>query len=228
MKNKTCCFVFGCALILTLSAVDARDKDAAATTTSRATNVQARSSVVQRPSRVSAPRVGSPKVEARGSTSNWSGSRGGGGHYSGGYHQGYHHHGYYGWGSYYPYWSIGAFVPYLPDDYTTIYVDGNPYFYGDGYYFSPYSNGYVVVPEPASAAPQVQEPPEESSLSSAPTTSITSQSTSTDTIAIGIPNSKGGFTSVRLVKHKNGYIGPQGEFYAGHPTLGQLKVLYGD
>ena len=45
---------------------------------------------------------------------------------------------------------------------------------------------------------------------------------------INIPNSKGGFTPVRLIKHKNGYIGPQGEFYAGHPTVDALKALYGD
>jgi hypothetical protein len=51
---------------------------------------------------------------------------------------------------------------------------------------------------------------------------------SKDTATITIPNSKGGFTPVRLVKHNNGYLGPQGEFYAGHPTVDQLKALYGN
>jgi hypothetical protein len=49
-----------------------------------------------------------------------------------------------------------------------------------------------------------------------------------DTTTMNIPNSKGGFTPVRLAKHNNGYIGPQGEFYNGFPTVNQLEVLYGD
>jgi hypothetical protein len=45
---------------------------------------------------------------------------------------------------------------------------------------------------------------------------------------VNVPNSKNGFTPVKLVKQGNGYIGPQGEFYPGHPTVDQLKALYGN
>ncbi len=177
-----------------------------------------------------------------------SSARSGGGYHGGGYggfrgggygyHSGYNHgYGYYSGGPYWPYWYgftpyIGAYVAYLPDDYTTVVVDGAPYYYSGGYYFSPYSSGgYVVVPEPvandaasapvASATDQVQAPVSRA-LQTQPNLA------SKDTTMINIPNSKGGFTPVRLIKHKNGYIGPQGEFYAGHPTVDALKALYGD
>jgi hypothetical protein len=45
---------------------------------------------------------------------------------------------------------------------------------------------------------------------------------------VNIPNKSGGFTPVTLVKLGDGYIGPQKEFYAGHPTVAQLQVLYGN
>jgi len=48
-----------------------------------------------------------------------------------------------------------------------------------------------------------------------------------DTVTIYVPNSNGSYTPITLVKHGNGYIGPQGEYYAGNPTVAQLKVLYG-
>jgi hypothetical protein len=161
-------------------------------------------------------------------SSSGSGYRGGGNHYYN-FHRGYNH-GYHVWGPYRPYWSLGAYFSYLPDDYTTYYVDGSPYYYCDGSYFSPYSNGYMVVPAPdlsnaVTAEPMVQTAPEAIPAEAA---AEQSQSTSTGPITINIPNSKGGFTRVKLAKGKDGYIGPQGEFYSGHPTIAELKVLYGD
>jgi len=44
---------------------------------------------------------------------------------------------------------------------------------------------------------------------------------------IHIPNSNGSYTAVTLQKSGDGYIGPQGEYYPEHPTVAQLKVLYG-
>jgi len=46
-------------------------------------------------------------------------------------------------------------------------------------------------------------------------------------ITINVPNSNGSYTPVTLVKYGNGYIGPQGEYYPGNPTVEQLKALYG-
>jgi len=46
-------------------------------------------------------------------------------------------------------------------------------------------------------------------------------------VTVNIPNANGGFTSVKLTKFKDGFKGPQGEFYKGHPTVEELRVLYG-
>lgn len=66
----------------------------------------------------------------------------------------------------------------------------------------------MVVEPPAAAAPVV----------------VQSQVPS---FIVNIPNSDGTFTAVKLVKQDNGYVGPQGEYYNSHPTVEQLKVLYG-
>ena len=46
-------------------------------------------------------------------------------------------------------------------------------------------------------------------------------------VVINIPNSNGSYTPVTLWKSFDGYVGPQGEYYPGRPTVEQLKVLYG-
>jgi hypothetical protein len=43
---------------------------------------------------------------------------------------------------------------------------------------------------------------------------------------INIPNGDGSYTSVTLTKTDKGFLGPQGEFYADHPTEEQLKTRY--
>ncbi len=172
----------------------------------------------------------------------WGGSRGGrsgsssshgrstGRSYSGyrGYHRGFngHSYGYHGWRG-------AGFAPFLPDDYVSFYIDGSPYYYDDGYYYEPSGEGYVMVPQPATVVS-----PQPAAEQSAPTVLQAAQptvkqpvgqslSSTSDTTTINVPNSKGGFTRVNLMKYKDGYIGPQGEYYAGHPTIAQLKVLYG-
>ena len=48
-----------------------------------------------------------------------------------------------------------------------------------------------------------------------------------DTVTVNVPNARGGYTPVKLVKTDKGYTGPKGELYAGHPTVRQLTALYG-
>jgi len=48
-----------------------------------------------------------------------------------------------------------------------------------------------------------------------------------ETFVVNILNSNGSYTSVTLVKSGDGYVGPQGEFYPGRPSVDQLRVLYG-
>ena len=113
--------------------------------------------------------------------------------------------------------AIGAIAETLPPRYTTVVVAGTPYYYYDNVYYRPYpSGGYIVVPAPvvspnAVFVPAVTQP----------------QTLSGETVTINVPNSNGSYTPVTLVKHKDGYIGPQGEYYPGHPTVDQLKALYG-
>jgi hypothetical protein len=142
-------------------------------------------------------------------------------------HGGYGGHGHYyyrggGWygGGWWP-WNwfaadlvVGTVVAGLPPYYDTVYVGGAPYYYSDDIYYRPGPSGYVVVPAPAAAAvvaaPNVTQP----------------GAASGEAVVINIPNTNGGYTPVQLTKHKEGYVGPQGEYY-DHPTVKQLKVLYG-
>jgi hypothetical protein len=118
-------------------------------------------------------------------------------------------------------------------------VRGVPYYYFNGSYFRQYSSGYVVVEVPdQSSAQAIQSPPpapapqENQQIQSpaAPGEQAKSLSSTpaSDTVTVSVPNAQGGFTAVKLVKRDGGYVGPQGEFYSGHPTVDQLKALYGN
>lgn len=99
---------------------------------------------------------------------------------------------------------------------------GNYYYnYGD-VYWSSYPGDYVVVPEPVVITAPANQPVTTVSTGAGPLRNATG-----DTAIVNVPNSQGKFTAVKLVKHNDGYLGPQGEFYLRHPTIEQLKVLYG-
>ena len=103
--------------------------------------------------------------------------------------------------------ALGAYVESLPPRYTTVVVQGAPYYYDGTTYYQQYPNGgYIVAQPPVAAVPQVQLQ---------------------DTLTINVPNSRNGFTSVQLRRSGNGFIGPQGEYYPGSPTVSQLSALYG-
>jgi len=133
----------------------------------------------------------------------------------------------------------GVYVEYLPEGYNTVIVGGVPYYYFNGSYFRPYSSGYVVVdvpdqnsaqtnqPPPPAPAPQANQQIQSPAASGNQGTSLSSTPAS-DTVTVSVPNAKGGYTAVKLVKRDGGYIGPQGEYYSGHPTVDQLKALYGN
>ena len=106
------------------------------------------------------------------------------------------------------------------------YVNGIPYYYGNPYYPAA-PVGYVQVVQPPVAyvpasvpavAPAVAAPavsPQPSDVTNA-----------NDSFDIHIPNGNGSFTLVTLRKTETGFLGPQGEFYADHPTEDQLKARY--
>ncbi len=114
--------------------------------------------------------------------------------------------------------AIGTLVDNLPPRHTSVVYSGVPYYYADGYYYRTYpAGGYVVVNPPPVVA--VKQDPVV--VTSAPAQAADGS------ITINIPNAHGGYT-VALKKTNNGYIGPQGEYYAQHPTVEQLKALYGE
>jgi hypothetical protein len=114
------------------------------------------------------------------------------------------------------------------------------YYYYNPFYSDAYCevmpDGYIIVPVSevdsgqqavvATDPNQQAEEPEEALPAAQPSSQELAKLKEKTTI--NIPNSHGGFTPVILKKYKNGYIGPQGEFYPGKPTVKQLKVLYGD
>jgi hypothetical protein len=113
---------------------------------------------------------------------------------------------------------IGVIVDVLPPQPRAVIIGGITYYYADNVYYTEASGGYVVVPPPPSApAPVVEQAPATEPASTPPGKSYT----------VNIPNDDGTFTTVKLVKYKDGYTGPQGEYYPGKPTVDQLRVLYG-
>jgi len=126
---------------------------------------------------------------------------------------------------------MGAVVPALPPGYTVAYMGGTPYYYYGNAYYAAAPNGYVVTAPPAIAAPiavasgvapvQAPAPAPISQQTIAPASNEPS-----DAVETYIPNGNGSFTVVTLRKTEKGFMGPQGEFYADHPTEDQLKSRY--
>jgi len=115
---------------------------------------------------------------------------------------------------------IGAIVPVLPFGFVTfMFGPGIVYYYLDGVYYKPVPEGYVVVPESEFEKYKQQKETLKKEESD--------KNVSGEEYVVNIPNSDGTFTPVKLKKSNNGYIGPQGEFYEGHPSVEQLRVLYG-
>jgi len=115
---------------------------------------------------------------------------------------------------------IGAIVPVLPFGFVTFTFGPRiVYYYLDGVYYKPVPEGYVVVPESEFEKYKQQKETLKKEESD--------KNVSGEEYVVNIPNSDGSFTPVKLKKSNNGYIGPQGEFYQGHPSVEQLKVLYG-
>jgi hypothetical protein len=112
---------------------------------------------------------------------------------------------------------IGVVVPFLPIGYVTLRFGGWDYYYMDGVYYRPCPSGYLTVPES-----EVENLKQKANMK---TEELARDATGYYTV--NIPNSDGTFIAVKLRKSGAGYIGPQGEYYGEHPTVEQLKVLYG-
>jgi hypothetical protein len=105
---------------------------------------------------------------------------------------------------------IGAVVHFLPFGHRSFVNGGLTYYHYNNIYYRVCPSGYVVVP-----TPEVSQ------------NVIATQNLSGERVSINILNSNGSYTTIILVKQRGGYVGPQGEYYPGNPTIEQLKSLYG-
>ena len=56
---------------------------------------------------------------------------------------------------------------------------------------------------------------------------IVTQNLYGEKVPVNIPNFNGSYSTIMLVRLRDGYLGPQGEYYPGNPTVEQLRSLYG-
>lgn len=109
---------------------------------------------------------------------------------------------------------VGAYVTVIPSDFQPVIINGRTYYTDNGvYYILTRHHGYKVVAVPVAAAPVVYAQPQQV---------IPAQ----DTFPVNVPNNSGGYTTVILKRSGNGFVGPQGEFYAQFPNIAQLRTMY--
>jgi hypothetical protein len=109
---------------------------------------------------------------------------------------------------------FGAVVTSIPTGTSVVIVGGTTYYCYDHVYYRHHSLGYIVVPAPVITQSVV-------------TVSTPEPSAVAATAVVNVPNANGSYTAVPLTRQGQGYVGPQGEYYPEHPTVEQLKVLYG-
>ena len=128
---------------------------------------------------------------------------------------------------------IGALVTAIPVGCQPVVVDGIPYYNINGVTYMYTPAGYQVVPQPKTII--VKNYPEEAKAQpvqgAAPAVTTAAQpagaAANEEAFTVNIPNAKGGYTPVVLKRSGNGFVGPQGEYYAEFPKIEQLKVMYG-
>ena len=121
---------------------------------------------------------------------------------------------------------LGAVVRTIPSYYQPMIINGVTYYNVDGIYYLYTSQGYQVVPQPVTVVAPASIP---QTLSTAPTQVMAAPASSgtDESFTINIPTVKGGYQAVTLKRSGDGFIGPQGEFYADFPRISQLKEMYG-
>jgi drug/metabolite transporter (DMT)-like permease len=92
--------------------------------------------------------------------------------------------------------------------------------------------GVVGAAAGAAVGSQIQKPePPPTVVMAQPAPVVMAQPPATvetqDSVTVNVPNSDGTYAAVVLKKSGNGFMGPQGEYYAQLPTTDQLRVMYG-
>jgi hypothetical protein len=120
---------------------------------------------------------------------------------------------------------IGAYVSVIPSDFHPFIINGITYYTDNGvYYILTRHHGYKVV-----AAPVVYAQPQQVVVTQPVTTVVAAPGPvyTQDVFPVNVPNNRGGYTTIVIKRTKNGFVGPQGEFYSEFPKVVQLKVMYG-
>ena len=118
---------------------------------------------------------------------------------------------------------VGTVLATVPVTYQPVVVNGFTYYVNNGVYYVYTSSGYQVVPAPQPVT-VVQSAPVVVTAPAVPV--ATTQVADDNSFTVNIPNDKGGYTEVIIKKSGNGFVGPQGEFYAEFPKVAQLKTMY--
>ena len=108
----------------------------------------------------------------------------------------------------------GAIIPNLPNGFTSLQVNGEPYYLAANVFYQPHAQGYAVVPSPVDPAPKNLPPPP------MPCASVA------DSVTMTVHLAAGGTAPVVLKRHAQGWIGPKGEIYEGLPSEQQLAPYY--
>ncbi len=117
---------------------------------------------------------------------------------------------------------IGAYVGAIPSDFQPVSINGRIYYTDGGvYYVLTQYRGYKVVPQPLIPDQVIVSPPQQVVVA-APPAPVSAQGS----FPVNIPNSNGSYTTIVITRSGNGYVGPQGEFYATFPSVAQLKAMY--
>ncbi|MDD5226646.1 MAG: hypothetical protein PHV97_05660 [Candidatus Omnitrophica bacterium] len=95
----------------------------------------------------------------------------------------------------------GSYIPVTLQKYSDGYVGPNGEFYPD----YPTIDQLKAMYSKTSAAAERPEPTE---------------------ITFDVPNKNGSITQVKVTRTKDGYVGPEGEYYKEKPTIEQLAVMY--
>jgi hypothetical protein len=95
----------------------------------------------------------------------------------------------------------GSYIPVTLQKYSDGYVGPNGEFYPD----YPTIDQLKAMYAKASAVAERPEPAE---------------------LTFDIPHKNGSVTKVKVTRTKDGYVGPEGEYYSQKPTIEQLKIMY--
>ncbi|MCA9404917.1 MAG: hypothetical protein KC684_00120 [Candidatus Omnitrophica bacterium] len=96
----------------------------------------------------------------------------------------------------------GICIPRMPFGYKTAYIKSKRYYIYDDVYYIRVKDGYQVVDDPNAIYEEKD-------------------------FTVSIPNEYGGYTSIKLTRQDDGFVGPQGEYYEEFPKVAQLQVMYG-